>query len=198
MTLFILALNTSYKILSNILKYLHLLIDIQNVVYDLWTWYVAWVAPGSNNSEKGFGNELFMRCWQDELRCKFGISEHGLVEFYCRIKDWQGERSMSISTMKHSFFSKEAIIAKPGFNRWLVPPAALCVHLCIGQVYAFSVFNKPLTQVIGITGSAPSDWKLTWKHGKPRRSRRWWIVRTTKLFFVNLDDSVNFEYGHLH
>jgi len=43
-----------------------------------------------------------------------------------------------------SFFSKAAIVAKPGFNRWLVPPAALAVHLCIGQVYAFSVFNNPL------------------------------------------------------
>ena len=52
-------------------------------------------------------------------------------------------------------------IAKPGFSRWLVPPAALCVHLCIGQVYAFSVFNLPMTKLIGITESAPDDWKLT-------------------------------------
>ncbi len=40
-------------------------------------------------------------------------------------------------------------VAKPGFSRWLVPPAALCVHLCIGQVYAFSVFNLPMTRLIG-------------------------------------------------
>lgn len=60
-----------------------------------------------------------------------------------------------------SFFSKEATIAGPGFNRWMVPPAALAVHLCIGQAYAFSVFNGPLTKVIGITQSAPDDWKLT-------------------------------------
>jgi MFS family permease len=52
-------------------------------------------------------------------------------------------------------------VAKPGFSRWLVPPAALCVHLCIGQVYAFSVFNLPMTRLIGITESAPGDWKLT-------------------------------------
>jgi len=52
-------------------------------------------------------------------------------------------------------------VAKPGFSRWLVPPAALCVHLCIGQVYAFSVFNLPMTKLIGITESAPDDWKLT-------------------------------------
>ncbi len=43
-----------------------------------------------------------------------------------------------------SLFSRERIIAKPGFNRWLVPPAALCIHLCIGMAYGFSVFWKPL------------------------------------------------------
>lgn len=52
-------------------------------------------------------------------------------------------------------------IARPGFSRWMVPPAALCVHLCIGQVYAFSVFNLPMTKLLGITDSAPGDWKLT-------------------------------------
>ena len=59
------------------------------------------------------------------------------------------------------FFSKERITAGHHYNRWLIPPAALAVHLCIGQVYAFSVFNNPLTRVIGITESAPDDWKLT-------------------------------------
>nr|WP_118180679.1 OFA family MFS transporter [Paraburkholderia phosphatilytica] len=59
------------------------------------------------------------------------------------------------------FFSKEATVAQPGFSRWMVPPAALAVHLCIGQAYAFSVFNGPLTKVIGITQSAPDDWSLT-------------------------------------
>ncbi|MBC8738320.1 OFA family MFS transporter [Paraburkholderia sp. UCT31] len=59
------------------------------------------------------------------------------------------------------FFSKQATVAQPGFSRWMVPPAALAVHLCIGQAYAFSVFNGPLTKVIGITQSAPDDWSLT-------------------------------------
>jgi MFS family permease len=59
------------------------------------------------------------------------------------------------------FFSKQATVAAPGFSRWMVPPAALAVHLCIGQAYAFSVFNGPLTKVIGITQSAPDDWSLT-------------------------------------
>ena len=46
---------------------------------------------------------------------------------------------------------KRRSIASPGFNRWLVPPAALCVHLCIGMAYGFSVFWLPLTRAIGIT-----------------------------------------------
>jgi len=44
------------------------------------------------------------------------------------------------------FLSREAIVAETDFNRWLVPPAAISVHMCIGQVYGFSVFNVPLTQ----------------------------------------------------
>src|ERR1700761_83563 len=60
-----------------------------------------------------------------------------------------------------SFLDRENTIAGPGFNRFMVPPAALAVHLCIGQVYAFSTFNLPLTKLIGITQSAPDDWKQT-------------------------------------
>ena len=46
---------------------------------------------------------------------------------------------------------KERIIAQAGFNRWLVPPAALCIHLCIGMAYGFSVFWLPLSRAIGVT-----------------------------------------------
>ena len=60
-----------------------------------------------------------------------------------------------------SFLDRERTVAGPGFSRWMVPPAALCVHLCIGQAYAFSVFNLPMTRLIGITDSASADWKLT-------------------------------------
>ena len=49
------------------------------------------------------------------------------------------------------FLSKERIIAKPGFNRWLVPPAALAIHLCIGMAYGFSVFWLPLSKALGVT-----------------------------------------------
>ena len=59
------------------------------------------------------------------------------------------------------FLDREHTIARPGYSRWMVPPAALCVHLCIGQAYAFSVFNLPMTKLLGISQSTPADWKLT-------------------------------------
>jgi MFS family permease len=49
------------------------------------------------------------------------------------------------------FLDKERTIAAAGFNRWLVPPAALCIHLCIGMAYGFSVFWLPLSRAIGLT-----------------------------------------------
>jgi MFS family permease len=62
--------------------------------------------------------------------------------------------------MTPSSLDRHSTVAPPGFDRFLVPPAALAVHLSIGQVYAFSTFNLPLTRVIGITHSAPADWNL--------------------------------------
>jgi MFS family permease len=69
--------------------------------------------------------------------------------------------STTLSGRAPGLLSRERTIAGMGFSRWMVPPAALCVHLCIGQAYAFSVFNLPMTRLIGITQSAPDDWKLT-------------------------------------
>lgn len=57
-----------------------------------------------------------------------------------------------------NFLSRERTIAPPGFNRWLVPPAAIAAHMCIGQVYGFSVFKKPLAKILGITSPMPGDW----------------------------------------
>ena len=68
---------------------------------------------------------------------------------------------MTSTTSGENWFSRARTIARPGYSRWMVPPAALCVHLCIGQAYAYSVFNLPMTKLIGITESAPDDWKLT-------------------------------------
>lgn len=56
---------------------------------------------------------------------------------------------------------RERTVAGPRFNRWLVPPAALAIHLSIGMAYGLSVFWKPLTQAIGITKSVEGDWTIT-------------------------------------
>ena len=53
---------------------------------------------------------------------------------------------------------RQPTVAGPGYSRWLVPPAALAVHLSIGQAYAYSVFKVPLTRVIGVDHPAPDDW----------------------------------------
>src|SRR5947207_1087609 len=76
-----------------------------------------------------------------------------------------------------TWLSKDRIVAGPGFNRWLVPPAALAIHLCIGMAYGFSVFWLPLSRAIGITSSAPDDWKI---------STLGWMFT---LFFVMLGSS---------
>jgi MFS family permease len=60
---------------------------------------------------------------------------------------------LSGSVAQPAFLSKERIIAKPGFNRWLVPPAALAIHLCIGMAYGFSVFWLPLSKALGISAA---------------------------------------------
>lgn len=78
------------------------------------------------------------------------------------------------------FLDRRRTVAGPNFNRWLVPPAALCVHLCIGQAYAFSVFNLPMTKLLGISQSAPDDWKLT---------QLGWIF-SLAIFFLGVSSAV--------
>ncbi len=60
------------------------------------------------------------------------------------------------------WLDKERTIAGPGFNRWLVPPAALAIHLCIGMAYGFSVFWLPLSKAIGVSvaKTCPADMSL--------------------------------------
>jgi MFS family permease len=60
-----------------------------------------------------------------------------------------------------SFLMKEKIIAKAGFNRWLVPPASIAIHLCIGSVYAWSIFNPALIKELGVVTGSAGDWTLS-------------------------------------
>ncbi|EAR12945.1 integral membrane transporter [Polaribacter irgensii 23-P] len=78
------------------------------------------------------------------------------------------------------YLNKENSIAKSNYKRWFAPIAALSIHLCIGQIYAFSVFNKPLTKIIGITEQLPEDWTL---------SELGWIF-TLAIFFLGASTAV--------
>ena len=60
-----------------------------------------------------------------------------------------------------SFLLKDKIVAPPGFNRWRVPPASIAIHLCIGSVYAWSIFNPPLMKELGVAASSSGDWTLS-------------------------------------
>ncbi len=71
------------------------------------------------------------------------------------------ESAGTLSGGSAGILDRERIIATAGFNRWLVPPAALCIHLCIGMAYGFSVFWLPLSRAIGLTSpKACSDMSL--------------------------------------
>jgi MFS family permease len=59
--------------------------------------------------------------------------------------------SGTLSGAGAGILDKERTVATAGFNRWMVPPAALCIHLCIGMAYGFSVFWLPLSRAIGLT-----------------------------------------------
>ncbi len=59
------------------------------------------------------------------------------------------------------FLNKENTIAGSDFNRFKLLPVALSIHLCIGQIYAFSVFNEPMTRILGVSETMEGDWKLT-------------------------------------
>src|ERR1700719_4657570 len=61
------------------------------------------------------------------------------------------EGAGSMVGTRGGILDREHTIAKAGFNRWLVPPAALCIHLCIGMAYGFSVFWLPLSRAVGLT-----------------------------------------------
>ncbi|MBS1157847.1 MAG: yhjX 1 [Proteobacteria bacterium] len=99
-----------------------------------------------------------------------------------------------------AFFDRRRTVARPGFNRWLVPPAALAIHLCIGMAYGFSVFWLPLSRALGISKaldcakdmgffeqvlSTSCDWKI---------SMLGWMYT---LFFVFLGSSAALWGGWL-
>jgi MFS family permease len=72
------------------------------------------------------------------------------------------EQNPHVPKLAPGFFAKERIIAPAEFNRWLVPPAALAIHLCIGMAYGFSVFWLPLSQAIGVNEAVAAPASASW------------------------------------
>src|SRR5690242_19445663 len=96
---------------------------------------------------------------------------------------------MSTVVTSPGFLTKERTIAGPAFCRWLVPPAALAIHLCIGMAYGFSVFWLPLSKAVGITHSVACPKDITFLQVMTTTSCDWKISMlgwTYTLFFVFL------------
>ena len=90
------------------------------------------------------------------------------------------------------FLSRERTIASAGFNRWLVPPAALAIHLCIGMAYGFSVFWLPLSRAVGVTKPVACPADMSFIAGLFATSCDWQISQLGwmyTLFFVLLGSS---------
>jgi MFS family permease len=88
----------------------------------------------------------------------------------------------------NGWLDRARTVAGPGFNRWLVPPCALAIHLCIGMAYGFSVFWLPLSRSIGITDSVVCK-GLTLGQALTTTSCDWRVsdlVITYSIFFVVL------------
>jgi MFS family permease len=94
--------------------------------------------------------------------------------------------------------AKERIIAKANFNRWLVPPAALAIHVCIGMSYGFSVFWLPLSRAVGIAEPIPCPPDMGFFEGLFATDCDWRISTLGwmyTLFFVFLGSSAA-VFGH--
>lgn len=96
------------------------------------------------------------------------------------------------------FLSRERTVAAPNFNRWLVPPAALAVHLSIGMAYGFSVFWLPLSKAVGITAPVACPAEMGFFELLIARDCDWKISHLGwmyTLFFVFLGSSAAL-FGH--
>src|SRR5437899_8064324 len=105
------------------------------------------------------------RCWDSDDRCSRTKK---------RTKMSTVMNGTAPAASAGGWLSKERTIAGPGYNRWLLPPAALAIHLCIGMAYGFSVFWLPLSRALGLSApkacpdislfqelfTTPCDWKV--------------------------------------
>lgn len=101
--------------------------------------------------------------------------------------------------MALGYFARERTVAPPGWSRWLIPPAALSVHLAIGQAYAWSVFKPPLEKSMLTDSNHPGTMSaLPFQLGivmlglsaalfgrRVERNGPRWAMAVSSLFFVS-------------
>src|ERR1700727_2803624 len=81
----------------------------------------------------------------------YAARHNGLLKKVTKLRERNMGETIAATLPDAGFLSRERTIADSAFNRWLVPPAALAIHLCIGMAYGFSVFWLPLSRAIGST-----------------------------------------------
>jgi MFS family permease len=86
--------------------------------------------------------------------------------------------------ISHGLLAKERTIVGAGYNRWLVPPAALAVHLCIGMAYGFSVFWLPLSRALGVTSANGCAKDASWLSVLSTTSCDWPVTMLSFTFTI--------------
>lgn len=93
------------------------------------------------------------------------------------------EAASALGSVPEGWLSRERSVAGPTFNRWLVPPAALAIHLCIGMAYGFSVFWLSMTRVIANPGAATCS-KMSLVAELFTTSCNWSVPAVTHIFEI--------------
>src|SRR5580692_12033678 len=96
----------------------------------------------------------------------------------------RGEIMSANAETATGLLSRARTVARPGFNRWLVPPCALAIHLCIGMAYGFSVFWLPLSKSIGITKSVSCPKDMDFLTSLTQTSCDWKVADLATTFTI--------------
>ncbi len=88
--------------------------------------------------------------------------------------------------VRPGLLSRERIVAKPGFNRWAVPPAALAIHLSIGMIYGMTVFWLPLSQALGVTHAVACPAGSTLIHRLTAVDCDWKVADLSWVFSIGI------------
>jgi MFS family permease len=100
-----------------------------------------------------------------------------------KMTDIERDGTLAFERTAGGALARERTVAGPQFNRWLVPPAALAIHLCIGMAYGFSVFWLPMTRLIP-TADATTCSALSFVAELTTTSCNWSVPAVTHIFEI--------------